>query len=66
MPLFRKKENVNSTKKHENRNLTLPVVRYFTQPLQLFSNILSVVVSGKSFSFLTRPRVLQTGFLTQF
>ena len=49
----------------KKRNITFPLVRYFTWKLELMSNILSMIVSGSSSLVLTRPRSLQTRcFLT--
>ena len=44
----------------KKRNITFPLVRYFTWKLELMSNILSMIVSGRSSLVLTRPRSLQT------
>ena len=49
----------------KKRNITFPLVRYFTWKLELMSNILSMIVSESSSLVLTRPRSLQTRcFLT--
>ena len=49
-----------SRKLLKNRNETFPVMRYFTWKLELVSNPLWVIVSGKIFLILTHPRRLQT------
>ena len=46
----------------KKRNITFPLVRYFTWKLKLMSNILSIIVSGSSSLLLTRPRSLQTRY----
>ena len=57
-------ENFVNTSKNlpENSNQTFPIVRFFTWKLELFSNILRLIVSEKFFLILTLPRPLQTFF----
>ena len=58
---------VNTSKRLlKNGNGTFAVVRYFTEKVEFFSNILSVVVSRKSVLLLTCSRLLQIWFVWQF
>ena len=58
---------VNTSKRLlKNGNGTFAVVRYFTEKVEFFSNILSVVVSRNSVLLLTCSRLLQIWFVWQF
>ena len=64
---FQKEHFVNTRERLlENRNWTFPVVGYFKWKLEIFSNILSIVVSGNNFLLLTCPGPLQTSFSDNF
>ena len=60
---FPKNENfVNASKKlQRNRNLTFPILCFFTLKLEFVSNVLFMIISGNSF-LLTYPRSFQSWF----
>ena len=60
-----KKFGSTSQKVSENRNKTFPVMCSFTWKLELVSDILLLLVSGKLFLILTNLRTVQCYFVLE-